>query len=112
MPFDLPDVWRDEDGVPSPTERCVDWWKETHARGKSAEAIDLVLLENGIDARRKLPRVRRPIRPPSRLYAFSYLASTRADRLQAEEARRRDAIEAPARAGAFGYFASVRAARR
>ncbi|MFL5954771.1 MAG: hypothetical protein ACJ76I_11765 [Gaiellaceae bacterium] len=88
MPYDLPDVWRDEDGWPPPAiERTLDWWKETHAAGRSSKAVDAVLKEHGVYAKPSPALEPHRVEPPARdrLRPFSYFAEVR-------EARRRAAL--------------------
>jgi FAD/FMN-containing dehydrogenase len=76
-----PDVWRDEDGWPPPRlERDVEWWKETHAAGRSSAAVDAVLREHGVYA--EPPETSTP--PAS--------DAIRAKRSHAREQRRRAAV--------------------
>jgi hypothetical protein len=94
MPWDSVDKWRDEDGWPPPhLERTLDWWKETHSAGRSSEAVDAVLKENGVHAAKPAPTLPPLSDPPpwrrrrcgSDLGPFAYLRDTRAARLRDRE---------------------------
>jgi hypothetical protein len=85
MPYDLPDVWRDEDGWPPPAiERTLDWWKETHAAVRSSAAVDAVLKEHGVYA--QPPSAPTAAQPREGLRPFSYFGEVREARRRARSA--------------------------